>query len=110
MAAALTLRLRSYAIAEASMRPTLDDGDWILARREPRRVRPGDVVILDHPRQDGFELVKRVHSIDEEGITVLGDDPTSGSVDSVTFGPVGEDAITARVLLRYKPLPPRLVR
>jgi hypothetical protein len=67
------------------------------------------VVVLDHPDGSGMELVKRIHSIDQPGIVVLGDDPAAGSVDSVTFGPVAPHTITARVLLRYKPWPPRLV-
>lgn len=92
------------------MRPTLDDGDWVVVTTRAHPIRPGDVVVLDHPEVRGFELVKRVSSVGTDGVVVLGDDPTAGSVDSVTFGPVPSESITARVLLRYRPLPPRLIR
>lgn len=91
------------------MRPTLDDGDWIVAVHGGRGLRPGDVVILTHPHQPDFELVKRIHSIDV-GVTVLGDDPGAGSVDSATFGPVDRSLLQGRVVLRYHPGRPRLIR
>lgn len=105
----VTLRVRRYEIRQASMLPTLADGDWMLALVRPRTLRPGDVVVFDHPQQPGLELVKRIASIDPSGITVLGDDPTPHGVDSVTFGQVPTNGITARVLLRYRPLPPTLI-
>lgn len=92
------------------MRPTLRPGDWILACVRPRSVRPGDVVVLTHPHRSGFDLVKRVSTIGDDGVLVLGDDPGAGSVDSVEFGPVPRSSITARVMLRYRPLPPMLTR
>jgi nickel-type superoxide dismutase maturation protease len=107
---ALTLRVETVEIAEHSMRPTLDDGDWVVAQRRPRSVKPGDVVILEHPNRPGFDLVKRVSSIEARGVIVLGDDPSAGSVDSVAFGAVPTANISARVLMRYRPFPPRLVR
>lgn len=92
------------------MRPALSHGDWVVATRRVDDLRVGDVIVLDHPDRPGFELVKRIHVIGASGITVLGDDPRAGSVDSVAFGEVDPAAVTARVLLRYKPFPPRLVR
>ncbi len=106
----LTLRIQTVEIAERSMRPTLDDGDWVVVRRGRGALRVGDVVILDHPEQPGFEIVKRVSALGPGGVMVLGDDPAAGSVDSITFGPVPAGAITARVLVRYRPLPPRIIR
>jgi signal peptidase I len=108
--ALVTGRLATFEIVEHSMRPTLADGDWVVARDQPDSIRPGDVVVLEHPGRPGFDLVKRVSTLGPDGVIVLGDDPGSGSVDSVAFGPVRADAIRARVLLRYRPLPPRLVR
>lgn len=106
----VTGRLRRYEIAEHSMRPTLRSGDWVIALARPGSVRPGDVVVLDHPNRPGFELVKRVASIDDDGVLVLGDDPAAGSVDSVRFGAVPPRAVSARVLMRYRPLPSSLIR
>lgn len=110
LAASVTFRLRRYEIAESSMRPTLHDGDWALSTTRHRPLRPGDVVVLTHPDRPDMELVKRIASIGDEGVVVLGDDPLAGSVDSVSFGPVSPESVSARVLLRYRPLPPRLIR
>lgn len=106
----ITGRLRTVEVRGDSMRPTLFDGDWILTRVRPGSIRPGDVVVLEHPHRAGFDLVKRVSSTGPDGVTVLGDDPEAGSVDSVTFGQVPATSVAARVLLRYRPLPPRIVR
>lgn len=92
------------------MRPTLLPGDWVLASTLHRPIQPGDVVVLQHPDRSDMELVKRVSSIGSAGVVVLGDDPGAGSVDSVTFGPVPPESVTSRVLMRYRPLPPRLIR
>ncbi|MDX1692007.1 MAG: S26 family signal peptidase [Acidimicrobiia bacterium] len=118
--AALASRLVRYEIAEDSMEPTLSDGDWVLAVRSLRGPRVGDVVVLDHPERPGFELVKRVTAVagDRVGdihllpgeVWVEGDDPVAGSVDSRRFGPVLAGSVQARVVLRYRPLPPTVVR
>lgn len=113
-------RLTRYEIADNSMRPTLHDGDWVIALKPPSTMRRGDVVVLEHPGQPGFNIVKRVagvaghHAgprvIGDGELWVLGDDPSAGSVDSRTFGPVPTSAVLARVLARYKPMPPRFIR
>lgn len=103
-------RLRAYEIRDHSMRPTLADGDWVICLKRPRRIRPGDIVVVEHPERRDFDLVKRVSSIGSDGIVVLGDDPGAGSIDSVTFGPVSPGNVEARALLRYRPFPPRTVR
>jgi nickel-type superoxide dismutase maturation protease len=110
LGSALTFRLGTVEIAEHSMRPTLHDGDWVVIRRRPGSIRVGDVVILDHPDRPGFELVKRVASVITDGLMVLGDDQGAGSIDSATFGGVPIGSVTGRVLLRYRPLPPRIIR
>jgi len=94
------------------MRPTLQDGDWLLAIARPRRIRVGDIVICDLPGRDGFSIVKRIASIDrvDNALWLIGDDPTAGSVDSRSFGPIPMADIFARVVLRYRPLPPSLIR
>jgi len=114
--AALARLLTAYEVAEHSMRPTLDPGDWVLARRRPTTVRPGDVVVVEHPGRSGFELVKRVAAgpggprpdggglLAADEIWVVGDN--TPSLDSDRLGPVSLDLVRARVLLRYRPLPP----
>ena len=87
------------------MRPTLEPGDWALAVRV-RRVRRGDVVVVEHPERSGFELVKRVvhvpGDVTPDGLELVdeiwieGDEP-EGSSDSRRFGPVPVERVRARV-------------
>ena len=89
-------------IVGPSMTPTLATGDWWLVRRT-RRVRPGDVVLLVHPRRPDALVVKRVDHPVEGGWWVLGDNPDA-SEDSRTFGSVPADHIVGRLWFRYGPL------
>lgn len=68
--AALRGTLRRYVIAEQSMSPTLEDGDWVLAQRSTAPPRRGDVVVFDHPVSPGFSLVKRVVGLPTETVTI----------------------------------------
>jgi signal peptidase I len=98
-------------VAGASMRPTLEPGDWALAVRT-RRVRRGDVVVVEHPERPGFELVKRVTHLrgdvapDGLGLVdrvwVEGDDP-EGSSDSRSFGPLPIGLVRGRVWVVWWP-------
>jgi signal peptidase I len=121
-ACAALARLTRYEIAEHSMEPALRHGDWVIAVRRPRRLRRGDVVVLEHPRRPGFEMVKRVAALEGElapdlgipvprgAVWVLGDHLASGSVDSRQLGPIARDAVRAVVVARYHPAPPRWIR
>jgi nickel-type superoxide dismutase maturation protease len=101
-------------VAEQSMLPGLRPGDWLLARRT-RQIRPGQVVLAWHPSRPGFLLVKRaVREVKADGEVARGwwlgsDNPAAGAVDSSRFGPVPEEMIVGRVLVRYWPFPPRPV-
>ena len=53
--------------------------------------------------------MKRVVRRSGDGWWVEGDAPTA-SEDSRTFGPVSEDLVVARLLLRYQPLPLKRLR
>jgi inner membrane protease subunit 2 len=94
------------------MRPTLEPGDWALAVRT-RRVRLGDVVVVEHPERPGFELVKRVvpapgdPALDGprgliDRVWVEGDDPRS-STDSRGFGGVPARLVKGRVVVVWWP-------
>ena len=85
-----------------SMEPTLANGDWWLVRRGAP-VRPGDVVLLRHPRRPDALVVKRVDRREGEGWWVLGDNPDA-SEDSRQFGPVPDDDVIGRLWFRYGPL------
>ena len=93
------------------MRPTLEPGDWAIAV-ELGRVRPGDIVVVEHPGRPGFEMVKRVLRVPGEhapdgtdlvaGVWVEGDDPSS-STDSRSFGAVPATLVRGRVALVWWP-------
>lgn len=120
-AAALS-RITRYEIAERSMEPALFPGDWVLGVRFPTRIARGDVVVLASP--SGPELVKRVtavggdvvpaagedRTLSHDELWVTGDNPAAGSVDSATFGPIPVESVRARLVLRYRPFPPKRVR
>ena len=89
-------------VAEQSMLPALRPGDWLLARRT-RRIRPGQVVLAWHPSRPGFLLVKRAARRTDGGWWLQSDNPAAGAVDSGRFGPVPEEKIVGRVLVRYWP-------
>ena len=74
------------------MLPYLVPGRIVLASRF-RRLKPGDVVILLH---DGLEKIKRISSVGEDKVYVLGDN-SGASTDSRQFGWVARGAIIARV-------------
>lgn len=61
--------VRRYAVAEESMSPALEPGDWVLAMRSVRSVR-GDIVVFAHPHRPGFTLVKRIVGLPGETITI----------------------------------------
>ncbi len=96
------------------MAPELQPGDWAIGLR-CRRVRRGDLVVVEHPHRPGFELVKRVTRLPGEPVGnrllaadeywVEGDAPDA-STDSRHFGPVDRRLIRGRLRLVYWP-PPR---
>jgi nickel-type superoxide dismutase maturation protease len=93
-------------VAESSMRPALDPGDWLLVRRTMRpghvlRLEPGQVVVARHPGQPDLLLVKRAARREPGGWWLASDNPGAGAVDSRSFGPVPPGLIEGRVLLRY---------
>ncbi len=55
------------------------------------------------PRDAGRELVKRVARVDEDGVTLRGDN-AAFSTDARVFGSLPASAVRWRVILRYWPL------
>ena len=97
--------LLRVAVSEFSMVPTLRHGDWLLALRT-RRVRPGQIVLAEHPSRPGFLLVKRAARRCDGGWWLESDFPDGpGVTDSRHFGPVPAGAVVGLVLLRYWPRP-----
>ena len=69
-----------------SMEPTLDDGDQVFVRT-CQTASVGDIVLCRHPYRTDTELIKRVRSIGDEGLVLVGDNPVN-STDSSSFGDV----------------------
>lgn len=80
------------------MRPALRSGKMIVATGLFGSVRVNDVVVIRH---QGLEKIKRVESISDEGVWVVGDN-LAESKDSRHFGPVPQSAIIARILCPWQ--------
>ena len=104
------------AVAEESMIPALQPGDWLLIDPIPRRwPKRGTVVVIRQPGT-GILVVKRVAAgpgdvvlagteyvrLDDEA-WLLGDGG-GHSIDSRHYGPVRLDALVGRAWFRYWPL------
>jgi nickel-type superoxide dismutase maturation protease len=87
-------------VAERSMIPALQPGDWLLVRRS-RRIRPGQIVLARHPAQPDMLIVKRAARRVAGGWWLESDNPGAGAVDSRRFGAVPAALIEGRVLTRY---------
>ena len=95
-------RRRRFIIQGDSMLPTLEPGEWVLVEPDfydQELPEPGQVVLVEHPHRDGYIMIKRIASVEEERVTVLGDNPAN-STDSRHFGPVHKDQLRARVWSR----------
>jgi nickel-type superoxide dismutase maturation protease len=87
-------------VAERSMIPALQPGDWLMVRRT-RRIRPGQIVLARHPASPDMLIVKRAARRAEGGWWLESDNPGVGAVDSRRFGAVPAALIEGRVLTRY---------
>jgi nickel-type superoxide dismutase maturation protease len=95
------------AVAERSMQPALNPGDWLFVRRTIRpgrmlRVRPGQLVVARHPGRPDLLIVKRVVRREPGGWWLESDNPGAGAVDSRAFGAVPGALIEGAVLARYR--------
>jgi len=82
-------------ISGDSMWPTYPDGtEFILQPLQTNQPRVGDVVLSRHPFYPDIQIVKRVQSVEEERIFLVGDNPDpTGSEDSHNFGTIHRDEI-----------------
>ena len=89
------------------MEPVLRPGDWLLVWRGNRRpvtIKPGQIVIARQPDRPDVLLVKRAAWLEAGGWWLNSDNPGAGAIDSFRFGPVPDDLIEGRVLVRYWPV------
>ena len=83
------------------MQPTLEPGDRVLVRRLGRNPKPslGSVVVTWHPQQSKLRLIKRLKSVEETGVWLLGDNPAE-STDSRQWGAVPMKLLIGEVVSR----------
>ena len=77
-----------------SMAPMLTPGQLIIATPWFRKLKPGQVVILEKNQR---ELVKRIERIEQDKLFVIGDN-LDASTDSRQFGWLDIQHVTARVI------------
>ena len=59
-----------FEVAEHSMEPALSAGDFVITSRRLDVLGVGDIVVFEHPFDDGFWLVKRVVGVAGDLITI----------------------------------------
>jgi len=92
--------LKRFRVAERSMSPALEPGDYVLVNRWAYRRREpavGDLVVLRDPEREGRFLVKRIARVGPPGSYVVAGENPADSRDSRAFGPVPRSAIVGRV-------------
>lgn len=97
-------RRRRFRVNGNSMLPLLQPGEEILVNVAAYRhalPQVGHIVVVEHPERPGFQMVKRVAAVDENGnCVVVGDNPYE-STDSRTFGAVSHQLIIGQVTSRF---------
>jgi len=92
-------RRKIFRVSGDSMLPTLKDGEAVMIVAT-KSIKPGDVVLADHPYKTSVKMVKRVHAIDDEGrYSLTGDNPAE-STDSRTFGSLSLEYIQGKAVCR----------
>lgn len=93
--------LKIVKVRGRSMHPTLASGDYLICTkaRLQKHLRSGFVVVVDHPRLG--QIVKRIKSIEVNGLRLMGDGPESTHSD--TIGDVPLCWVKARVRFIVSP-------
>ena len=83
------------------MQPTLEPGDRVLVRQLGQKTTPslGSVVVTWHPQRSKLRLIKRLKSVEETGLWLLGDNPAE-STDSRQWGAVPMKLLIGEVVGR----------
>ncbi len=78
------------------MEPSLKEGDLIiyipLNKRKLKEIKPGDIVISNHPLEKTKRIIKRIFKENINGVDIRGDNE-SNSIDSRHFGLIDKQSI-----------------
>jgi len=55
--------LVEYHVVGDSMAPTINDGDWLLARKNFKKLTPGLIVIMRYPKDETKVYVRRIEAV-----------------------------------------------
>lgn len=85
-------------VTGSSMWPTLVDGEIAKFEKEGNiDYLEGQIILAKHPLKSELLMIKRIHSINEEGIFLVGDNPDpTASEDSHNFGRISENEIIGK--------------
>ena len=90
-------RFLNVVVNGDSMWPTLKQGCTAKFERiDPTSVVVGQVVLLDHPFRPNLRIIKRVQSMEDSRLFLVGDNPDpTASEDSHNFGEVTVSSVIA---------------
>ena len=90
-------RFLNVVVNGDSMWPTLKQGSTAKFERiYPNLVSVGQIVLLDHPFRPNLRIIKRVQSIEDSRLFLVGDNPDpTASEDSHNFGEVDVSSVIA---------------
>ena len=78
-------RFLNVVVNGDSMWPTLKQGSTAKFERiDPNLVAVGQIVLLDHPFRPNLRIIKRVQSIEDSRLFLVGDNPDPTAVRIVT--------------------------
>ena len=83
-----------------SMWPTLRDGDIVRFEIiDSKLIEPNQIVLFKHPFKKDFNLIKRISTIENGEVFLVGDNPDpNASEDSHNFGRINVKEIIAVIL------------
>ena len=90
---------RLFRVTDESMQPEYAEGDYVLVNQWFGNLKDDDVVIVKHPSK-GMLLLKRIFSIRDNKLFVLGDN-TLVSEDSRMFGDVDIANVAGKVIHKF---------
>ncbi len=93
-------RILNVVVNGDSMWPTLKQGSTAKFERiDSNSLSTGQVVLLDHPFRPNLRIIKRIQSIEDGRLFLVGDNPDpTASEDSHNFGEVDASSVIAALV------------